>query len=96
MTHRIARLESRERPDERSATTAPCAAADWVACALDGLPKILTSPEVQGVLRTSRRNLYRLVASGRIHAVRAAEGGSSRLLIPKTSLEKYLRALDGS
>jgi excisionase family DNA binding protein len=68
---------------------------DWVGEALSGLPPMVTTSEATTLLRTSRRNLYRLVARGRLHAVRAAEAGSSPLLIPRSSLERYLRSLEG-
>jgi excisionase family DNA binding protein len=75
-------------------TTHSPAARDWIEEALCDLPKVLTVKEALGVLRMSSRNLYRLVQLGRIHAVRPSEVGSSRLLIPRTSLESYLRALE--
>ena len=67
---------------------------DWVAEAVASLPPLVTTGEAIATLRTSKRNLYRLVAAGRLHAVRQAERGSSRLLIPRASIEKYLRSLD--
>jgi excisionase family DNA binding protein len=67
---------------------------DWIADVLVDLPKVLTSKEAQKALRTSQRNLYRLVKAGRIHAVRGSESGSSRLLIPRASVEAYLRGLE--
>lgn len=68
---------------------------DWVTIALEGLKPIVTVQEAIEVLRTSRRNFYRLVSSGKVHAVKAAEAGSGRLLIPRKSLERYLRGLEG-
>ena len=68
---------------------------DWISEAIAALPPIVTTDEAISVLRTTRRNLYRKIASGHLHAVRSAEGGSARLLIPRSSLEKYLRRLDG-
>lgn len=68
----------------------------WITEALADLPPIVTVEEAADVIRTTRRNLYRMVAAGRLHAVKAAEGGSGRLLIPRASLEKYLRRLDGA
>ncbi len=67
---------------------------DWVAEALAGLPALLTVQEAMPVIRTSRRQFYRLVASGKIHAIKATEAQPGRLLIPRGSLEKYLRSLD--
>lgn len=71
-------------------------AADWIDDAIAALPVILTAAEAMTLLRTSKRNLYRLVASGKLRAVRPTEAGSSRLLIPRASVESYLRRLDGS
>jgi excisionase family DNA binding protein len=48
------------------------------------------------VLRCSRRSGYRLADSGRIHALRATDAGSSRLLIPRDALARYLRTLAGA
>lgn len=67
---------------------------DWITDVIAKLPTLLTVAEVTGVLRTSRRNLYRLTAAGRIHTLRASESGSSRLLIPRASLESYLRGIE--
>jgi excisionase family DNA binding protein len=36
----------------------------------------------------------RLVREGRLHAVRRAKAGSSKILIPRASVEKYLRSLE--
>lgn len=69
---------------------------DWISDVVAKLPPILTAAEACNVLRTSRRNLSRLVASGRIHALRPSEGGSSKLLVPRASVESYLRALEGA
>jgi excisionase family DNA binding protein len=68
--------------------------SDWVAAAVGHLPSLVTVAEVVAVLRLSRRHLYRLVAAGKLMAVRHTEGGSSPLLIPRASIERYLRGLD--
>ena len=67
--------------------------SDWIAEAVKDLPAITTAAEAAAVLRTSPRNLRRMVALGRITGVHGAEGGSSRLLVPRASLESYLRGL---
>jgi excisionase family DNA binding protein len=67
---------------------------DWIAEVVSELPPICNVVEAYTVLRTTRRNIYRLVASGRLHAVRPAAGGSARLLVPRSSIETYLRRLD--
>lgn len=68
--------------------------ADWVDDVIAGLKPIVTVKEAIGVLRTSRRNFYRLVTAGRIKAVRSTETGSSPHLIPRTEIARYLRSLD--
>ncbi|HEX4341328.1 MAG TPA: helix-turn-helix domain-containing protein [Polyangiaceae bacterium] len=69
------------------------AATTWIAETIDGLPATLTTDEVCAALRMSRRNLYRLVGAGKIVARKMADGGSSRLLIPRAELERYLKSL---
>jgi excisionase family DNA binding protein len=66
----------------------------WVDAVLATLPPLLTTEEAREVLRTSRRNLYRWIATGRLHAVKTAAGTSGRVLVPKPSIEAYLRALE--
>jgi len=69
-------------------------AADWIADAVAGLPPLSTARETAAVLRTSLRNLRRMIVDGRLHAVRARETGSSRVLIPRAAIERYLRDLE--
>ena len=69
------------------------AAPDWVDEAVAGLPALVTTAEAIKVLRTTQRNLYRWIAIGKITAVKHGCGGSSRVLIPKPALVKYLRGL---
>ena len=66
---------------------------DWVSEAVSHLPPIATANEVATVLRCSSRHVRRLVSIGRITGVHGAEGGSSRLLVPRASIESYLRGL---
>jgi excisionase family DNA binding protein len=66
---------------------------DWISDALAAVPAIVTADEAMSVLRMSRRNFYRLTSRGVIRAHRAREAGSSRLLIPRSELERYLRGL---
>jgi len=70
--------------------------ADWITEALRGAPAILTAPEACAILRCGRRQLYRLTAAGRLQGVRAHASGSARLLIPRASMEAYLRGLEVS
>ena len=66
----------------------------WVRDVIAGLPPIVTTTEAMAVLRTSRRHLYRLIATRRLHAVRGTLSGSSPLLIPRSSIEAYLVGLE--
>jgi len=68
-------------------------AADWIADTVAGLAPLTTASEAAAALRTSPRNLRRMIVDGRIHAVRAKDAGSSRVLIPRASIESYLRGL---
>ena len=58
------------------------------------LPELLTAAEAAKALRTSRRNLNRWIASGRLQAVRGGAGGSSRVLVPKAAVAEFLAALE--
>ncbi|MEO8905517.1 MAG: helix-turn-helix domain-containing protein [Polyangiaceae bacterium] len=73
-----------------SAATAPT----WVKEAVAGLPPLVTVEELVTLLRTSRRQVYRLISDGRLPSVKQSEGGSSRNLVPRASVEKYLRGLE--
>jgi excisionase family DNA binding protein len=69
-------------------------APDWVDETLAEYPKLLTSDEVIAILRTTQRNFYRLVATHRLRTVRPATAGSSRHLVPKSEVARYLRSLE--
>ena len=56
------------------------------------LPLLLTAGEAIGVLRCSRRQLCRLIGDGRIGASREKASGSSRVLIPRAEIGRYLRS----
>jgi hypothetical protein len=66
---------------------------DWISETVAHLPALATASEASAVLRTSTRNLRRHI--GRIRAFRAEETGSSRVLIPRAELERFLRACAG-
>lgn len=57
------------------------------------IAELLTIAETARMLRMSDRNLRRLIARGRIKAMRARQTGSSRVLIPREEIERYLRSL---
>jgi hypothetical protein len=73
---------------------------DWASSVVAGKPPLLTAKEAQELLRTTRRNLYRMAEAGKITTVKHGEsggrgkGGSSRLLIVTASIEKHLRSLE--
>lgn len=68
---------------------------DWIADVVATLPTLCTADEAAKVLRTSGRNLRRLIVAGRIQGIRACETGSSRVLVPRVAIENYLRSLTG-
>lgn len=66
---------------------------DWIADAVAGLAILATASEAATALRTSQRNLRRMIADGRIRAVRQRATGSSRTLISRAEIVRYLRGL---
>jgi excisionase family DNA binding protein len=71
------------------------APASWIADAVAGLQPLATAAETCAVLRTSSRNLRRMIAAGRIKAIKTRETGPSRVLVPRVEIERFLRSLDG-
>lgn len=59
----------------------------------NSLPALATADEAAKALRMSGRNLRRLVVAGRITALRAKESSTSRVLIPRAEVGRYLRSL---
>ena len=65
---------------------------DWVQDVVAKLPPLLTIPEAAKALRMSARNVSRLLAHGRLGAVRTGSGGgSSRVLIARVEIARFLR-----
>jgi excisionase family DNA binding protein len=62
---------------------------------LEDYPTLGTLEEACAVLRCSRQTGLRIIARGALRATKHAEGGSSRLLISKRELERYVRELEG-
>jgi excisionase family DNA binding protein len=56
---------------------------------------LLTATEAATALRTSRRNLNRWIASGRLRAVKGGVGGSSRVLVPRAAIVEFLAVRGG-
>ena len=68
--------------------------ADWVRDVITMLPPLATISETAETLRMSRRTVSRLLAQGRLDAVRTGVGGgSSRVLIARAELARFLRRL---
>lgn len=70
-------------------------AKDWIAEAVAELKPLVTGAEAADALRVSRRTLARYVATGRLRALRADDAGSSRVLIPRSEVARFLRGLAG-
>lgn len=69
--------------------------ADWVRDVIANLPPLATISETAEALRMSRRNVSRLLARGRLDAVRTGVGGgSSRVLIARAEIARFLRRRD--
>ncbi|HET7545169.1 MAG TPA: helix-turn-helix domain-containing protein [Polyangiaceae bacterium] len=65
----------------------------WIAEVIATVPALASIDETGKVLRKSKQTVRRLVRTGRLHGVRAVESGSSPVLIPRASIESYLRSL---
>lgn len=57
---------------------------------VDGLPIMLTFGAVRDVLRTSTRTLRSILSRGEIRYIRAQRSGSSRVLIPRSEVLRWL------
>lgn len=69
--------------------------ADWVRDVVAKLPPLATMSETADTLRMSRRTVSRLLVQGRLNAVRTGVGGgSSRVLIARAEIARFLRYLD--
>lgn len=66
---------------------------DWISDTIASLPPLVTCREAANALRCSTRTIKRLNATGRLRGVRQTETGSSRLIIPRVEIERYLRGL---
>ena len=69
------------------------AAAHWVDDVVAELPSLVPADEAMRVLHVSRRTLGRLLATGRLRGHRPCESGSSRVLIPRAELKRYLQSM---
>jgi len=66
---------------------------EWISEATSTLAPLANVKEVAAVLRTTPRNVKTMLSRGRLTAIRPTESGSSRLLIPRKSVEAYLHGL---
>jgi excisionase family DNA binding protein len=76
----------------KRSTSEPSAVAD--ACS--GLPPLMLLREVTAFLRIHERTARRLIAQGRIKALRSREAGSSRVLVARAEVARYLESLAGA
>ena len=78
----------------RKPAESPPVATDWVEDVVTDLPTLVTISEAAEALRMSGRNVSRLLARGHLHAVRmGAGGGSSRVLIARAEIARFLHRL---
>lgn len=55
------------------------------------LPALCTITEAAKALRSSARTIRRLLALGRLRAAKLNMGGSARVLVPRSELERLVR-----
>lgn len=67
--------------------------SDWISETIVALPPILTLKEASTLLRMHDRSVRKLVSVGRLNAIKNADGGSSRVRIPRAEVERYLRSV---
>lgn len=67
--------------------------ATWIDEAVRDMPALLTAAEAETALRLKRRKINQLVSDRRLTGVRHRESGSSRLLITRESVVRYLRSI---
>jgi Helix-turn-helix domain len=67
---------------------------DWVDESLKDQPAFLTIKETAALLRMGERHVYTLGARGQLAVVSKGARGSNRF-VPKVSIAKYLRGLEG-
>lgn len=60
------------------------------AITLQSLPDICTIAEAAHALRTSARTIRRMISMGRIRPAKLSLGGSSRVLIARSELERLV------
>lgn len=70
--------------------TGSAAVRDVIAETCASLRPLNTADETAAFIQSSKRHVYRLIAAGRLHAVRKGSSRTSPLLIPRASIERYL------
>jgi excisionase family DNA binding protein len=66
---------------------------EWVADACRDLPPLMKLEEVSITLRAHARTVRRLIAAGRLKAIRSRVAGSSRVLVARAEVARYLESL---
>ena len=62
----------------------------WAIDAVSGLPGLVTKEEAARFLKVSERTIATLCVSGKLKHVRRSPRGSSRVVIPRQFIAKYL------
>jgi excisionase family DNA binding protein len=86
-------VKKEDYPESRMKLAAASRGPAWIDELVESQPYLLTTMEAATVLRVSTRHVYRLIAAERLERIRPTESGSSPLLIPRSSIEAYLRRL---
>ncbi|HVW26229.1 MAG TPA: hypothetical protein VHC69_12725 [Polyangiaceae bacterium] len=82
-------MPAQKREPSTQAPTEP----PWVAEAIRDLPPICKLPEVARVTRFSVRHLRRYIDAGQLRTLRATTGGSSRLLVARAEVGRFLAGM---
>jgi excisionase family DNA binding protein len=94
LDHEAHAAEQAQVPHHTAA--APPFQGDWIQDIVGDLPRLATVTETAKTLRMSARNVRRLVARGQLAVVRTGVGGSSRVLVARAEIARFLLALEGA
>lgn len=67
----------------------------WVSEVTACLPPLARLNEVASAIRMCPRTIRRLIACGRLVAIRDGDSGPARVLIPRAEVARYLTSLGG-